>query len=507
MKLLHNVFTFIFISNASAFITNGIKFSKIQYSSAVFAVSDEKPKSFDARTCPKNFLTQRSIQSFVFLLKQLRDPHTVSWIEEFLGCNGMLLTYHGLGALDLKRFALWDSVMNELMDAPNDVVIVKMKQKKSRRTMNSFANSLSSNSVQKYTPPTPNVPRNNGGGYLDALSAKTELSAKKEISAKHGSTSKNDRKTTTSKRSQKNRRSSKKKRKAQQKQEVFLSKDSIPEEEHPIKIEIDIDPPSLANRILSVRQRIADEWSSDLDLLVSVNQKILASYGNRIKNERDNEELKKDSDMKSHHGENREGYESLGQDQVSGAFNFGQRTVQKFDRYTVYLLNNHPSFNDMYSSPLRASNFDLLLLLSTQESIHRVLNSYKKSGENKEVSFAWLKEFYTEKIKDFFDGDQSFGRADDFMDELLGTTPLLKSLPGGKMGFIDPLAIAEDIIDEREVVANEWKDVMKNVSNEHQIIRKEIWIRQMARWGQPISNNAKNQVESQVQATKSGDFE
>ena len=65
----------------------------------------------------------------------------------------------------------------------------------------------------------------------------------------------------------------------------------MPEEDNAIKIEIDIDPPSLANRILSVRQKIADEWISDLDLIVSVNQKILASYVERNKNERDNERV------------------------------------------------------------------------------------------------------------------------------------------------------------------------------------------------------------------------
>lgn len=214
MKLLHGIFTFIFISNANAFIAKELKFNKVRYSSTVFAISDEKPKPYDARTCPKNFLTQRSIQSFVFLLKQIRDPHTVSWIEEFLGCSGMLLTYHGLGALNLKRFSCWDSVLNEIMDAPHDVVVVEMQKRKSRKTMNSFANSLSNNAVQKYTPPTPKVPRTNGDGYLDALSAKTQLSAVSSPS------NKNNRKQSASKRGQKNRRSSKKKRKAQQKQEV-----------------------------------------------------------------------------------------------------------------------------------------------------------------------------------------------------------------------------------------------------------------------------------------------
>lgn len=34
-----------------------------------------------ARTDVRNFLTQRAIQSFVFLLAQCRDGHTASWIE------------------------------------------------------------------------------------------------------------------------------------------------------------------------------------------------------------------------------------------------------------------------------------------------------------------------------------------------------------------------------------------------------------------------------------------
>ena len=33
------------------------------------------------RTDVNNFLTQRAIQSFIFLLEQCRDPHTVRWME------------------------------------------------------------------------------------------------------------------------------------------------------------------------------------------------------------------------------------------------------------------------------------------------------------------------------------------------------------------------------------------------------------------------------------------
>lgn len=33
------------------------------------------------RTDVRNFLTQRAFQSFIFLLIQCRDPHTVQWLE------------------------------------------------------------------------------------------------------------------------------------------------------------------------------------------------------------------------------------------------------------------------------------------------------------------------------------------------------------------------------------------------------------------------------------------
>lgn len=176
-------------------------------------------------------------------------------------------------------------------------------------------------------------------------------------------------------------------------------------------------------------------------------------------------------------------------------FNFGQRSVQSFERGAVYMVNNHPSFNDPGSTPLRSSNFDLLFLLSTQEAIHRLLNSYKDEGEEKSVSYSWLKKFYIESLDTYFDGNQSFGRADDFIDDLLICPPALKTI-GGKLGFIDPLAIAEDIIDFRGIVAKEWQGAMKNVSEDHESISKQIFVRQMSNWGQPISKITKDQEKS-----------
>jgi hypothetical protein len=53
--------------------------------------------SKNSRIDVRNLLTQRSIQSFMFLCEECRDPHSGKWIEEFLGTKN-LLQYHGTGA-------------------------------------------------------------------------------------------------------------------------------------------------------------------------------------------------------------------------------------------------------------------------------------------------------------------------------------------------------------------------------------------------------------------------
>lgn len=71
----------------------------------------------NARTCVKTFLTQRAIQSFMFLLEECRDPHSGKWIEDFLGLQNML-NYHGTGAFDINRFKSWDKILLEMMARP-----------------------------------------------------------------------------------------------------------------------------------------------------------------------------------------------------------------------------------------------------------------------------------------------------------------------------------------------------------------------------------------------------
>lgn len=81
-----------------------------------------------ARTDVCNFLTQRAMQSFIHLLIETRDPHTVTWMEDFGGWTN-LEEFHGTGALNLTIYPKWDTVLLEMMEQPPAVVVVRAKRR------------------------------------------------------------------------------------------------------------------------------------------------------------------------------------------------------------------------------------------------------------------------------------------------------------------------------------------------------------------------------------------
>ena len=127
------------------------------------------------------------------------------------------------------------------------------------------------------------------------------------------------------------------------------------------------------------------------------------------------------------------------------------------------------------------------MLLATQESVHRVLRNLKETAEEAEsgddaeatsASFEWLREFYTDRVETFFDGHQrSYGRYDDFLEELLRVVPHIKT-NGGKhknsISLIDPLGLAEQVIRTRGEVAREWKEIVSAVPEEHLNLRRKL---------------------------------
>jgi hypothetical protein len=224
-------------------------------------------------------------------------------------------------------------------------------------------------------------------------------------------------------------------------------------------------------RILSVREQIGKEWLYDLDTMVVANEQILASYNEKTASARTVESSSRKA----------EGFDTTPYKADAGANS--TRAVAKskgdaYDRNSMLLMDNTIEFASLNSSPIRKGNFDLLILLATQESIHRVLRQYREDGDDRQVSFEWLRKFYVERVATYYDGSQEFGRADDFLEELLLTPPSMKTVYN-KIELVDPLRIAEDIIRTRSQVGLEWKEKMKEVPAAHLELRRLLLQRHM----------------------------
>ena len=337
----------------------------------------------NVRTDVRNFLTQRAIQSFMFLAEECRDPHTGKWIQEFLGLQNML-EYHGSGALDIDRFRTWESSLVEMMKQPKDTVIVSAKRR--------------------------------GRG--------------------HGGWSKHN---------------------------PYLP-------ERWVEFPISIEPTSLTQRILAVREQIASEFVNDLDILRECNDMILDDYFGKVKAARDEQPQ----------GQSGENYSYM--DDPSQA-NPSTSSMIAFDRVGANILNNHTAFQECASSPFRRGSFDLLYNLATQESVHKLLRTLQAAGEAKIVSFEWLRDFYVDRVEEYFDGSLEYGCADDFIELLLLTSPSVIYTDDGKMGLADPLGLAEQIIQTRSIVLEEWQQTMRQTPDDHAALRILILDQQMAASG------------------------
>lgn len=343
-------------------------------------ISETFPTGSSPWELPNNFplfLNQCAIQSFLFLLKSMRDPQTVLWIEDFTQPNialqppsfpkesslpvggsakSKLLSYHGLGAMNTNSFGkTWETYFSKLLQEPGETYIVE--------------------SASPYVP----------------------------------------------------------------------------------DYDLDINPASLCARMVSVREQIAREFVRDLDVVQSMGGHTLQSYK-----------------------ENLQEQQQKRQENATAADDADDPGIKIQRENLLFLDYNSNKDSDYAPSPLRKGNFDLLCLLTTQESIHRVLNGYtsnsKSSGKQPtdadKVAHYFLRNFYQARRVSHFSGSQRYGRADDFLEELLSTAPSLITVHEGVTLMVDPNHVAEIVLKEREAVAQEWKEMAANAPQEHMEIKR-----------------------------------
>jgi hypothetical protein len=174
---------------------------------------------------------------------------------------------------------------------------------------------------------------------------------------------------------------------------------------------LDIVPASLCSRLISVREQIAREFANDLDVIAESSLTAMGKY-------RQN--------------------------------NNGNNNNNQLERIHPYFLELSVH-EDYLPSPLRKGNFDLLLSLTTQEAIHRILNQLDNDNNNidHQSSVQFLRNFYSQRVGTHFTGSNFYGRADDFLDELLGTLPSVVQLQDSECGLVDPEQLVELIFQVR----------------------------------------------------------
>lgn len=198
--------------------------------------------------------------------------------------------------------------------------------------------------------------------------------------------------------------------------------------------ELEINPASLCSRLISVREQLAREFVNDLDVISEISGQMLPNYFEKVK----------------------QGDEQAG---------IGRPNLMFLD------MSVH---EDYAPSSLRKGNFDLLVLLATQESIHRVLNdaANRADGSPDKSSVQFLRNFYTQRLGSHFTGSNWYSRADDFLDELLKSPASVVQLQDEECGLVDPVRVVELILKEREELALEWLEIALDAPKSHTEIKR-----------------------------------
>ena len=248
------------------------------------------------------------------------------------------------------------------------------------------------------------------------------------------------------------------------------------------EVELSIDPPALVRRILSVREQLSKEWVEDLDILLKLNDEIIdhfEEYINKVttkdeewddcagednpkishtrKDARHKTDVKDSNDLdlllkalvKSSGNKPPPDAFSTSSYNTTMEINVKQNDPNEEKRETVFDGNIFNTWSQLLwnpkrsSSPYRKANFDLLLLLATQESIHRVFNSYKTDDTIRPETLGWLLDFYTDNVNEYFDGHQTYARSEDFLEEMLKSPRTLIETKNEILAWVDPAVVAE----------------------------------------------------------------
>jgi len=187
-----------------------------------------------------------------------------------------------------------------------------------------------------------------------------------------------------------------------------------------------ISPASVAAQLITVRELLAAEWSADLELI-----------------ERDNAEIRRSrKEVVEHEVDDQARFQYAVAPSGIGVGGGGD------------------------SSPLRHSSYDLLKKALTRHAV-RVLKRELHDEPSTRHAAVWLGDFYLMRGAAFRSTEHNV--AVDFIGDLMNAPLSICESSGDpdSAKFIDPLALAERLLDVRQQTAVEWREVLADVPSDH----------------------------------------
>jgi hypothetical protein len=192
-----------------------------------------------------------------------------------------------------------------------------------------------------------------------------------------------------------------------------------------------LSPLKIGEDLLKIREQISSEWAEDLLLLQLCNK-----------------------ELRRHHGAEVRDLEDMAENEQY------QITPRQYDD------------SGIATSPLRVSTFDLLKTAVTHAAVLR-LQAELESEPTQKHAAEWLQAYTRDKGRCFRGGPYELRQGRQFILGMMAQPVSVGVSLGGRPRFVDPLGLAERLMDLREAVATDIATAMEQVPEDHEKLRLE----------------------------------
>ena len=189
-----------------------------------------------------------------------------------------------------------------------------------------------------------------------------------------------------------------------------------------------VEPSKIARKIQQIRESIALEWTKDLQLVRLQNDELQRSHASSVRAD----------------------------DGVDA------------DKKLQYAIQPEQGG----TSPLRQASFDLLMRALTRAALRAVVLE-KDRDQLTRYSAEWLRAFDAAHSAPF--GTTEWRVAEGFITTLMAEPLALSTSPGGQPRFLDPLQLADRLLELRADIADDWVDALEQVPSDHvELVRRRL---------------------------------